>query len=75
MKLSKVQAAMVDSCLAMNAAWVTSAGSDNDAMLQGWCDKGWATTADPPSGSEGLLTAYHITEAGRAALKDATHAE
>jgi len=70
MKLTKAQHAMVDNCFALNAAWVTAAGGDSDAMLRGWCDKGWAQHADPPAGTEGTLVAYHITDAGRAALKD-----
>lgn len=68
-KLTDTQHSMLDACIAMDAAWTTSVGCENDELLSGWVDRGWAERAEPPAGLHSLA-AYRITDAGRRALTE-----
>lgn len=68
--LTKAQRHMLDACLEVDGVWTTAVGCDNDALLSGWVDRGWAESVSPPAGFHGLA-AYRITPAGRQALSGA----
>ena len=66
-RLTKEQAAMVDSCLALDAAWTTGNHGPNYDLLRGWEDKGWVVSVKPPEGLHSLAS-FQFTDAGRSAL-------
>lgn len=70
-KLTNEQEAMLSSCLALDAAWVTGASGENKALLDGWVSRGWAEEVAPPAGLK-TFSAYKLTAAGRAALSQRT---
>lgn len=68
-KLTKAQRHMLDACLETGGAWTTAVGCENDELLSGWVDRGWAERVDAPAGFHSLA-AYRITDAGRQALSE-----
>lgn len=66
-KLTAEQEGMVGACIATGGAWTTAAGSENDQMLSGWVDRGWAERVPPPAKCHSL-SAYRITPAGGLAI-------
>lgn len=66
-RLTTEQAAMVDSCLALDAAWTTGTKGQNYQLLRGWEDKGWVVSVKAPEGLHSLAS-FQFTDAGRAAL-------
>ncbi len=68
MKLTREQQAMLQHCIDLKAAWTTSVGCENHALLEDWERRGWAQSVKPPEGMHSLAS-YLITDAGREALE------